>query len=147
MGRDGWADRGDIVRGIAEIFFRKLKTWKADDAPPFFVRGVAQEVAAGFGGLTRHSCWPGWPAAQNVDNVHFAHIRTNGLYFVCTTKFNVSPMAGVELLTRVARVIKDYCGILSEESLRLNFSLVYELLDEVIVRAAGAPLAVRHWPS
>jgi AP-4 complex subunit mu-1 len=68
-----------------------------------------------------------------VDHVHFAYIRTHGLYFVCTTKFNVSPMVAVELLTRLARVIKDYCGILSEESLRLNFSLVYELMDEVLV--------------
>jgi len=30
-------------------------------------------------------------------------------------------------------LIKDFCGILSEESLRLNSSLVYELLDEIIV--------------
>lgn len=28
--------RGDVVRGTADIFFRKLKTW-AKDAPPIFV--------------------------------------------------------------------------------------------------------------
>ncbi|XP_048497614.1 AP-4 complex subunit mu isoform X3 [Beta vulgaris subsp. vulgaris] len=38
----------------------------------------------------------------------------------------------MELLQRIARVTKDYLGILSEESLRRNFVLVYELLDEVI---------------
>ena len=72
-----------------------------------------------------------------MDNVHFAYVRTQGLYFVCTTKFNVSPLLTVELLTRISRVIKDYCGILSEESLRLNFSLVYELMDEVVVRTTA----------
>lgn len=28
---------------------------------------------------------------------------------------------------------KDYCGVLNEESIRKNFILIYELLDEVIV--------------
>lgn len=28
---------------------------------------------------------------------------------------------------------KDYCGVLNEETIRLNFVLVYELLDEVLV--------------
>lgn len=40
-----------------------------------------------------------------------------------------------ELLGRIATLIKDFCGILSEECLRLNSSLVYELLDEIIVSA------------
>ena len=34
---------------------------------------------------------------------------------------------------RIAQLCKDYCGVLNEESLRLNFILVYELLDEVLV--------------
>jgi len=32
----------------------------------------------------------------------------------------------------MAKVIKDYCGILTEESIRKNFVLVYELLDEMM---------------
>lgn len=56
-----------------------------------------------------------------------------GLLFVATTRANVSPSLIMELLQRIARVTKDYLGILSEESLRRNFVLVYELLDEVIV--------------
>lgn len=34
------ADRGDVQKGSAEIFFRKVKFWKEDDeeeAPPIFV--------------------------------------------------------------------------------------------------------------
>ena len=33
----------------------------------------------------------------------------------------------------IAGLCKDYCGVLNEESIRLNFVLVYELLDEVLV--------------
>ena len=32
----------------------------------------------------------------------------------------------------IANLCKDYCGVLTEESIRLNFVLIYELLDEVI---------------
>ncbi len=59
-------------------------------------------------------------------------MKKNNIYFVATTKFNVSPSFTLELLERVAKVFKDYCGILSEESIRKNFVLLYELLDEMI---------------
>ena len=70
---------------------------------------------------------------QNVDGVNYFHVKVAGLLFVATTRVNVSPSLVLELLQRIARVIKDYLGILNEDSLRKNFVLVYELLDEVIV--------------
>jgi len=51
---------------------------------------------------------------------------------VATTRRNESPSLILELLHRVARVIKDYCGVLSEDALRKNAILVYELLDEML---------------
>lgn len=36
-------------------------------------------------------------------------------------------------MCRVAGLCKDYCGVLNEEAIRLNFVLIYELLDEVMV--------------
>jgi len=95
--------RSDIARGTAEIFFRKVKFWKGD-APPVF----------------------------NVDGVNYISVKSNGLQFVATTRFNVSPCLFVEMLNRLTRVFKDYCGVLSEESVRKNFILIYELLDEVL---------------
>jgi AP-4 complex subunit mu-1 len=53
---------------------------------------------------------------------------------VFTSKANGSPFAAIELLSRLATVFKDYCGILNEDSLRQNFVLIYELLDETLVR-------------
>lgn len=47
-------------------------------------------------------------------------------------RFNVSPSATIELLNRMAKVFKDYCGVLTEESIRKNFILIYELLDEML---------------
>jgi len=44
----------------------------------------------------------------------------------------VSPVVVIELLSKIAKVFKDYCGTLSEESIRKNFILLYELLDELL---------------
>mmetsp|Transcript_65288 Transcript_65288/g.156041 ORF Transcript_65288/g.156041 Transcript_65288/m.156041 type:complete len:446 (-) Transcript_65288:79-1416(-) len=95
--------RGDVVKGTAEIFFRKVKFWHGD-APPIF----------------------------NMDGVSYIFIKKQGLYFVATTGSNISPSAVVELLTKMAKVFKDFCGVLNEESIRKNFVLVYELLDEMV---------------
>ncbi|KAL1538498.1 AP-4 complex subunit mu, variant 2 [Salvia divinorum] len=99
--------RRDVQKGSAEIFFRKVKFWKDDgkeEAPPVF----------------------------NLDGVNYFHVKVVGLLFVVTTRSNLAPSLALELLQRIARAIKDYLGVLSEESMRKNFVLVYELLDEVI---------------
>lgn len=99
--------RGDVPKSSAEIFFRNVKFWKGEEgeeAPPVF----------------------------NVDGVNYLHVKVAGLLFVATSRVNVSPALVLELLQRVVRVAKDYLGILNEDSLRKNFVLVYELLDEMI---------------
>jgi AP-4 complex subunit mu-1 len=99
--------RGDVSKSSAEIFFRKVKFWKGEEgeeAPPVF----------------------------NVDGVNYLHVKHSGLLFVATTRVNPSPALVLELLQRIARVAKDYLGVLNEDSLRKNFVLVYELLDEMI---------------
>eukprot|EP00850_Spirogloea_muscicola_P012770 SM000084S23106 [mRNA] locus=s84:133800:135919:- [translate_table: standard] len=100
--------RGDVGKGAAEVFFRKVKFWGAGagggEAPPVFA----------------------------VDGVSYLHLRSGGLLFAATTRGSPPPALVLELLQRCARVAKDYLGVLSEESVRRNFVLVYELLDEMI---------------
>lgn len=74
-----------------------------------------------------------------MDGVNYFHVKVVGLLFVATTRTNASPSLVLELLQRIARVIKDYLGVLNEDSLRKNFVLVYELLDEVIVSSLTFP--------
>ena len=68
-----------------------------------------------------------------MDGLNYAWSRHSGLLFVSTTKTNGSPAFALELLHRLAVLFKDYCGVLTEESVRKNFVLIYELLDEVMV--------------
>lgn len=66
------------------------------------------------------------------DGQSYLHVNRNGLIFACATAKNVSPCTVIELLSRIAKVFKDYCGTLSEEAIRKNFILLYELLDEMV---------------
>lgn len=54
------------------------------------------------------------------------------MFFVITCKTNASPQYLIELLSRLLTLFKDFTGVLSEESLRQNFTLMYELLDEIL---------------
>lgn len=102
------------------------------------------------------------PVFTMPDGQSYLHVNRNGLIFACSTDKNVSPCAVIEvsfqsvsyfsisskqtlnvimyyknkfdiqLLSRIAKVFKDYCGTLSEEAIRKNFILLYELLDEML---------------
>lgn len=97
--------RRDIKKNINETFFRKVNFWDSEDeAPPIF----------------------------NVDGVNFIYSKKSDLYLVLTTKDNVSPSYFLEILERLMKVIRDHCGVLSEESIRKNFVLIYEIIDEMI---------------
>ncbi|KAJ9454869.1 AP-4 complex subunit mu [Diplonema papillatum] len=99
--------RSDIVRGTDEIFFRKYKFWDGPgggDTPPFFT----------------------------IDGINYAYVKKNNLLLVITTRENMSPSLLAEILIRLTKLLKDFLGVLNEESLRKNFVMVYEILDEVI---------------
>jgi AP-4 complex subunit mu-1 len=96
--------RGDAHASMQEDFFRKVKFWSKGDCVPVFQEG----------------------------DFIYMYIKRNNLLLCATTKYNLSPCTSLELLNRMAKVFKDYCGVLTEESIRKNFILVYELLDEML---------------
>lgn len=98
--------RGEVPKSAPEIFFRNVKFWqgKQQNAPPVF----------------------------NLNGVNYLYLKHNGLYMVFTTESNVSPCFVLELLNRLTKLFKDYCGVLTEESIRVNFVLIYELIDEMM---------------
>ncbi|KAI7838129.1 hypothetical protein COHA_008060 [Chlorella ohadii] len=98
--------RGNVPKTSTEVFFRKAKFWDGagKDAPPAF----------------------------HVDGVQYLHVKVGGLYWVAVTRDNVSLSLATELLMRLYWICRDYFGYVSEEVIRKNFLLVYELLDEVV---------------
>ena len=72
------------------------------------------------------------PVLCGALGVHYIYIKRAGMYFVLATRHNASPSFLLEFLVRLLMVFKDFCGVLSEEACRVNFVLLYEVLDETI---------------
>lgn len=96
--------RGEAGRDVINVFYEKVNALPGDQPP----------------------------VVMHHEGLHFVHVRQGGLYCVATTRSNPSPFTLTELLNRLAALIRDYCGSLSEQSVSLNSALIYELLDEML---------------
>ncbi|BAM40367.1 clathrin-coat assembly protein [Theileria orientalis strain Shintoku] len=67
-----------------------------------------------------------------LDGMLYFYIRRSSLYFVITTKYITSPSYVFELLQKITNFLKDFIGLLNEESIKNNFILAYEILDEIL---------------
>lgn len=66
------------------------------------------------------------------EGVTYVYIKCNNLLLLAVTKRNSNISLILFFLYRLTCVFKDYFGELEEESIRDNFVVVYELLDEVM---------------
>ena len=94
----------------------QVKSWDKGDAPPVFL----------------------------LDGVNYLYIRKNGLLIACTTRFNMSPSVGIELLNRTAKVTTEKLLLLSPlvrtdgcRYLRVLFCEVQEVFPTRIPRCRG----------
>ena len=62
----------------------------------------------------------------------FIWIRVNNIYIVSIAKGNPNVALVLSFLYRMQEVLTSYFGELEDESLRDNFVITYELLDEMM---------------
>ena len=67
-----------------------------------------------------------------VDGINYFFTKKFGIYFVATSKYNVQPSSVLDIIYRMMKVFRDYCGVLNEESIRKNFVLIYEIIDDIL---------------
>ena len=96
--------RGDVTRAAAERFALKIQETDPAELKPVFVEG----------------------------GVSYVYIQHNNVFIVALTRKNSNVMAILVFLERLVEIMREYFGSLEEESIRDNFVLVYELLDEVM---------------
>lgn len=102
-----WRDyRGDVSAAQAERFFAKLIEREGDPAS--------------------HD-----PVVYD-DGVTYMFIQYNNVYVMMASRQNCNAASLLLFLHRVVDVFKHYFEELEEESLRDNFVVVYELLDEIM---------------
>lgn len=102
-----WRDyRGDISSSQAEQFFSNLLAKESDAA--------SQNPVVYDNGVT------------------YLFIQHNNVYLMTASRQNSNAASLLLFLHRVVEVFKHYFEVLEEESLRDNFVVVYELLDEMM---------------
>jgi len=62
----------------------------------------------------------------------YCYVKYNNLYLMAVTKRNSNVALIMIFLERLCEVFKDYFGELEDESIRDNFVIIYELLDETM---------------
>ncbi|KAK7693905.1 hypothetical protein QCA50_003479 [Cerrena zonata] len=67
-----------------------------------------------------------------LGSTSFFHVRVNNLYVVAVTKCNANAALVFEYCYRFNAIAKSYFGKVDEESVKNNFVLIYELIDEII---------------
>ncbi|RSH77895.1 uncharacterized protein EHS24_002966 [Apiotrichum porosum] len=67
-----------------------------------------------------------------LGSTSFFHVKINNVFVTAVTKCNANAALVFEFLYRFITISRSYFGKLDEESVKSNFVLIYELLDEII---------------
>ncbi|OUM63654.1 hypothetical protein PIROE2DRAFT_36766, partial [Piromyces sp. E2] len=71
-------------------------------------------------------------AAEEEEQTLFLYVKHNNLYLLAMTKKNSNAVTILLFLHKLIEVFKEYFKVLEEESIRDNFVIIYELLDEMM---------------
>lgn len=96
--------RGDIPMSVSEKFALHIQEREESELRPVFTE----------------------------EGITYVYIKANNLILLAVTKRNSNVANILYYLYRLIQVFKDYFGELAEESIRDNFVVVYELLDETL---------------
>ncbi|CAF4050223.1 unnamed protein product, partial [Rotaria magnacalcarata] len=79
------------------------------------------------------------PPIIRTPHHYLINIYRNHLYFVAVITQEIPPLFVIEFLHRMMDLFEDYFGTCTETSIKDNYVVVYELLDEML--DSGLPLA------
>lgn len=131
--------RQDVEKKSDEVFYRIFRFWGTDQASGASnnnnntTNSGTQDSATKLMMTAHHAVAGDCPPFFAERGIFFSFVRRNNLIFVATTGCpTVSPAYMAESLNRTIKVLKDFLGIVTEESVRKNFSMIYEILDECL---------------
>ena len=65
----------------------------------------------------------------NIARTSFFHIKRSNIWVAAVTKQNVNAAMVFEFLHKMVEVMQAYFGKISEDNIKNNFVLIYEILD------------------
>lgn len=96
--------RADVPRNVSEIFTNRVLQGDQNDLKPVYQEG----------------------------KYTYVYIKVNSIYLVAVTGRNANAMVMLNFLYLVTSIFKEYFNSLEEESIKDNFVIIYELLDEMM---------------
>lgn len=76
----------------------------------------------------------------NIARTSFFHVKRSNIWLAAVTKQNVNAAMVFEFLYKMCDVMTAYFGKISEENIKNNFVLIYELLDGKTRRCVWHPI-------
>jgi len=67
-----------------------------------------------------------------IGGTSYLYIKHGNMYIVAVSQGNAQVAVSFQFLHEVVKVLKNYFGTVDEDSVRNNFVLIYELLDEML---------------
>ena len=118
------------MSGIASIYFLDKK------AKPIIFRNyrgeVEQDISSNMQRKVLELEETNMKPVFSVNSVHYAWIKHSNIYIVAVAKRNPNLSIIFCFLHKLVDILIGYFGRLEDESIRDNFVLIYELLDEII---------------
>ena len=96
--------RGEVTQDISSNFQKKVLELEESNMKPLF----------------------------SINDVHYCWIRYKNIYIVAVSKRNPDICMAFFFLHRLIDLLIGYFNVLEDESIRDNFVLIYELLDEIM---------------
>ena len=93
---------------------------------------VDQDISEGFCDKVLELDESNMKPAFTIDNVHYIWIKHQNIYLVAVGKRNINVALTFSFLYKLRNILVDYFNVLEEETVKDNFVLIYELLDEIM---------------
>ena len=93
---------------------------------------VDQDISEGFTDEVLELDEANMKPAFTINNVHYIWIKHQNIYLVAVGKRNINVALTFSFLYKLKDILKEYFNILEEETVKDNFVLIYELLDEIM---------------
>ena len=93
---------------------------------------VDQDISEGFTDKVLELDEANMKPAFTIDNVHYIWIKHQNIYLVAVGKRNINVALTFSFLYKFKDILLDYFNILEEETVKDNFVLIYEILDEIM---------------
>ena len=93
---------------------------------------VDQDISEGFINEVLELDEANMKPSFTIDDVHYIWIRHQNIYIVAVGKRNINVAMTFSFLYKLKDILIDYFNVLEEETVKDNFVLIYELLDEIM---------------